>query len=61
MCLLKSVHHVSEHLSTMCPVHTPPPGEGIVFDGVGGRVLNGMYTVHEAGFVNYKIALSDLS
>lgn len=39
----------------------PPPGEGIVFDGVGGRVLNGMYTVHEAGFVNYKIALSDLS
>lgn len=43
------------------PPPPPPPGEGIVFDGVGGRVLNGMYTVHEAGFVNYKIALSDLS
>lgn len=36
-------------------------GAYVDFDGVYGNVLNGMHTVHEAGFVNYKVALSDLS
>ena len=29
---MKTVHHVSEHVSTISPVYTSPRGRGFLFD-----------------------------